>query len=195
MMRWLFLGFCFPLLIVCVFIDGIAKAGDWRFPVSVVYVSNLGDVADIYQENLEAEGFEVIDFEWPIGISFQPYVQYDNGLRVGGGIGPMVFILSEAATFSNIPFNLNGGYTFFPSANTSPYVRAGVTYSIVSGDYVKSKTPGYFGGIGIEFLRQKRVGIGIDVTADTSEIELDKFDGSTEKVNLFGLMISAMVIF
>ncbi|MFQ5901459.1 MAG: hypothetical protein ACE5IH_07885 [Thermodesulfobacteriota bacterium] len=190
------LVFCIVLPIVGLFFSGSAKAADWRFPVGFTYISGIGDIADNYEDNLEAEGYWVISVDAiPIGISFHPYVQFDNGFRVGTGIGPAMLIYGDA-DFFNIPINLNGGYTFFPSANTSPYVRGGIMYHIASGDYVEGTTPGFFGGIGVEFLRNRRVGFGIEIAYDTSEIELEKkVNNTTEDIQPIGLMVNIFAIF
>lgn len=190
------LVFCIQLLMVILFASSYAKAADWRFPVGITYVSGFGDLVDIYEDNLEAEGYFVYSVDyWPVGISFHPYVQFDNGFGVGAGIGPIMFITGDT-DFFDIPINLDVRYTFIPTANTSPYVRVGARTHSASGDYVEGTTPGFFGGIGLEFLRDRRVSTGIEISYDASEIELERVRyNDTENVKPCELMVSVFVIF
>lgn len=195
-MKKTFLVSCILFLLMGLIVSGPSNAADWRFPVGFTYINNFGDVGDIYEENLKAEGYLVNSVESvPIGISFHPYVQFDNGIRIGTGIGPLMLIMGDASFF-NMPINLNGGYTFLPTGNTSPYVRAGVMFNAASGDYVEGTTPGFSGGIGVEFFRNRAVGLGIELSYDTSEIEFEKkANNSTENIKPAGLMFSIMAIF
>ncbi len=195
--------FCIQLLMVILFVSSSAKAADWRFPLILTYVSGLEDVWDIYKNNMEVEGYYVeSEIYSPTGISFHPYAQFDSGFGVGFSIGPLVAIMSNEANFFDIPIGLDFRYIFTPTANSSPYVRAGGRHHSASGDYVEGTTPGFFGGIGIEFLRDRRVNMGIEISYDASEIELEKKEGyyykytsTTEKVQPCGLMLSVFVIF
>lgn len=190
------LVFCIQLLMVILFASGAAKAADWRFPLGLTYVSGFEDVVDICEDNLEAEGYyvETVDY-WPVGISFHPYVQFDNGFGVGASIGPTMIIYGDA-DFFDIPIGLDVRYTFIPTASVSPYVRVGGRNHLASGDYVEGSTPGFFGGIGLEFLRDRRVSIGMEISCDASEVELERVrHNDTENVKPCELMGSVFVIF
>jgi hypothetical protein len=52
----------------------------------------------------------------------------------------------------------------------SPNIRGGFRDDIAGGDYLESKSVGLFGGIGVEFMRTKRVSFGIEVSDDDSKI-------------------------
>ncbi len=165
----------FVLLAAGTVSDMTANAADWRFPVGFTYVNGFGDVVDLHKDNLEEEGFEVeTDFYNPVGISFQPYVQLDNGIRIGTGIGPVLMLVSSEADFFDVPVNLNGGYVFLPKALISPYVRAGISYHIAGGDYVESSKAGFLAAVGVEFFRTKPVGFGFEIGYDSAEIEFEK---------------------
>ncbi len=152
-----------------------AKAAEWRFPVGFSYVSGIGDVVDLYKDNLEAEGYDVdTSWEFPVGISFHPYVEFDSGLGFGGGIRPVMWIYSTEADFFDLPVGLDLRYTLIPRAKASPYVRAGARYHIASGDYVEKSSAGFFGAVGVEIMRNKIAGIGIELSFDSSEIELER---------------------
>lgn len=166
------------LLFLASFFGGHCMAADWRFPVGLSYVSGFSDVVDLYEGNLEAEGY-IVDTTWefPVGVTFQPYAQMENGLRIGFGFGPMAFILSDSSFF-DIPVNVNGGYTFAPSSDFSPYIRLGMAYHLAGGDYIESASPGLLAGIGFEFKRNSPVGFGIEFTYDASEVEFASYEES-----------------
>ena len=193
------LVFCIQLLLVILFVSSSAKGADWRFPLGLTYVSGFKDVMDIYEDNMEAEGYDVYKWAWPVAITFHPYAQFDSGFGIGFGIGPLMIIMGDR-DFFDIPIGLDFRYTFIPTANTSPYIRAGGRYHAASGDYVEGTTPGFFGGFGVEFSRDKRVNMGIEISYDSSEIEIEKkeryrYTSRTEDIQPCGLMVSIFVIF
>lgn len=82
------------------------------------------------------------------------------------------------------------------TASISPYVRVGGRKHLASGDYVEGTTAGFFGGIGLEFLRDRRVGIGMEISYDASEVELERVrHNDTEDVKPCELMVSVFVVF
>ncbi len=166
------------LVVVCV--SGSAEAKGWRFPVGLAYVSGLHDVSDLYEENLKANNYEISDspWEWPVGIVFNPYYEFGSGFRIGTGLGPMAYIVTIGAdenySYFNLPVNANIGFTLFPKSSVAPYIRGGFMYNLASGDYVESSSPGLFGAVGIEFMRNRKVALGIEIAFDTSEVEFEK---------------------
>ncbi|MEW6379704.1 MAG: hypothetical protein AB1611_08845 [bacterium] len=105
-------------------------------------------------------------------VSFHPYVQFDFGLGVGGGIGPIMVIAGDAS-FVNFPLKLDVRYAI-PRISVSPYVRAGLSYHAASGDYVDRSKPGVFAAVGVEFLRTKKVGFGFELSFYQAEIEFER---------------------
>ena len=180
------------------------QAAEWRLPVGIAYISGLGDINDLHNDNLEAEGYTVSSrkFVWPLGITFQPYLQFDNSLGLGLGFGPCMFSLGGKSSFSNIPLGVDARYTLYPSGDTSPYGRVGIRYNIVSGDYVKSSSPSLFGAIGYEFRRNRNLGWGAEIAYDTSKIEFEKYypnptgyDVGKEKIKPYGITLSIFINF
>jgi len=55
---------------------------------------------------------------------------------------------------------------------------------LASGEYVKSSSSGFFGGVGVEFLRKRRVGFGFEISVDTAE-----------NIKPAGVMISVFAVF
>lgn len=180
-----------------------ANAVDFRFQVGASYVNGFNEVADRYESNLEAEGYIVTDItSIPVGIFFSPYIQTDFGLLIGAGLGPAMLIMGDAK-FTDIPMNIYIGSSI-PNANVSPYIKGGLSYHNVSGDYVAGSSRGLYGAIGIEFLRNRKVGFGFEVAVDTAEIELEKYRSTgswsymkagTEKIQPTALMIRAFAVF
>jgi len=152
---------------------GKIMSSDWRFPVNLTYSGGVTNVFDTYKEILESKNYSVSEeMIIPIGVSFQPYVQFDNVLRIGGGIGPLMLVLISDYTYFGIPLKVDAGVTFIPGANVSPYFRGGLAYHLAFGDFVESSTPGLFVAFGMEFLRQKRVSFGAEIGYDFSSVDL-----------------------
>jgi hypothetical protein len=150
-----------------------ADADEWRYPVGISYVSGFGDIADALELNLIAD--EEADTDpgaQPFGLSFQPYLQFDNGMRVGGGIGPFMFAYGNVR-YSDIPININVGYTFNPIANIAPYFRLGLIQHLIVYEDYKSSYPGFFGAVGVELFNNQRVSLGIELSYDTTDIKMD----------------------
>ena len=164
-------------------VSSSANAADWRFPLGLTYAGNFSEVLDLHEDNLKAKGYSVdTSWQWPVGLSFQPYVEFENALGVGAGLGPMMFIVTSGASdgdFFNVPVNLNLRYSFLPKKEISPYVRGGVSYNIASGDYVESSNVGFLGALGVEFSRKRAVGWGLEVGYDSSKIEFKAFRSRT----------------
>ncbi len=183
-----------PLLFI---VSGVSAAGGLRFPVGLVYIGGYKNLVDAYEDNLENEGYDVDVTMIPAGVSFHPYLQFDNGIRAGAGAGPILYIAGDANHFE-LPVNLNMGYTFLPNSNWSPYCRGGLIYHIASGDYVEGGDPGFFGAVGAEIKRFDRIGFGCEIGIDTSEIELeisDRRGRRTKKTATVDWMVSVFVIF
>jgi len=204
-MRKNMLVFCSLFLGIMFFISSSARSADWRFPLGLSYISGFGDISDIHEDNLKVEygGVTKSSDPMPVALTFYPYIQFDNGCGAGVGIGPMMLIIGDT-DFFDLPIKLDFRYTIIPRANISPYVRVGGSYHLASGEYVEGSSPGIFGGVGVEFLRNQAVSIGLEISYDTAEIELEKMQGSsysyyygytTEKIEPCGLMISLFAVF
>lgn len=184
------------LFLACV---GSAEAGDWRFPVGLAYVSGMEDIVDQFEENLEAEGFITESADGlPFGVSIQPYYEMDSGLGVGIGIGPPMWIGGDV-DFFNLPVNFSLRFAFMNQSNTSLYLRAGVSYNMASGDYVEDSNVGFVGAVGIEFMRKRAVGLGIEVGYDNAFIELEDLTtidpNDTEEFEPVGFTASIFAVF
>lgn len=150
-----------------------AMAGDMRFSVGMSYATGLNDVVDYYEDRLEGEGYEVDASAFPLGISHTGHYQLDNGMRLGYGVGP-AFLISGDIDYTELPLQTTLGYTFAPSANTSPYIFAGPTVHLIDGDNVsEDSATGAVIGIGIEFARNSPVSYVLEIAKDTTEVDFE----------------------
>ncbi len=180
---------------------------DWRFPVGLAYASGIPNVLDaIESQNFDLES----EFIIPVGLVFSPYVEFDFGLGVGVTVGPPSFVLIDVDYYDGydswgsdyasyiVPIGADLRYTLLRQGNVSPYVRAGIRYPLVGGDFLKSADPGFYGGVGIEFLRQKRIAFGVEVGYDTTEIEVESEtfpSRPNESVKSAEVMVSIFAVF
>ncbi len=163
----------FTGVLVCLFAVAAHAGENWHFPVGLAYVSGFSDVKDRYEKNVVAEGYGVSSAEGPpIGLMFQPYYQFPSGLGIGVGLGPIMIVMGDRS-FLDVPVSVDARYAFITDGSTSPYIRAGVKKHIANGDYVNSSSIGVFGGAGVEFFRKKRVGMGIELLIDKSNVEFE----------------------
>jgi len=138
--RWFTCSYLIALLVLA---GSLAEAADWRFPVGLTYFSGINKVKNLYDDNVKAKYPEVKDEDFgyavPVGITFNPYVEFENGVGAGLGIGPIQYVgyyieyektengnktsKDDLLTYSNIPVSLDFRYAFMPKSNNSPYVR------------------------------------------------------------------------
>lgn len=161
-------------IFILMFVSSISVyAGEWRFPVGLSYLSGFSDLVDIIEDNKKGEGYDIVTVDYiPVGVSFHPYVELDHGLSAGAGIGPLMIGLGDVS-FLVIPINADLRYFLMPDSSFSPYLRAGLRYDIATGDYIESSGFGFLTGVGVEFFRDKTVGLGVELMYDSTEIELE----------------------
>jgi hypothetical protein len=154
---------------------GTAHAEGWRFGLGPSYVSGIGDVTDLYERNMEFEGYDAdVDMLLPVGVAFAADYHWSSGVRLDVGLGPMFFIAGDVDHFE-APISATVGYTFMPNSEVSPYVRAGLVHHFVSGDYYASTDPGVLAAGGIDFNRASMVKFTFEVALDQSEVEFDTY--------------------
>jgi hypothetical protein len=164
----------------------LAGASEWRFPLYLTYASGFSKVGDLHKDNSNNQSSGFVHYDegtsWPVGLAFQPYFEFDSGLRLGMGLGPFGAVWGATEDFYMLPVNLTVGFTFLPKSPVSPYVKAGVSYPFANGGYVEGKTPGFLGALGVEFLRDRRVHLGLEIAIDTSTIDFTKYTRTTNRV-------------
>jgi len=152
---------------------GSATAGDWKYPLGITYTSSFSDVLDYHEAALGVDA----DFNFPIGVSFHPFFEFEKGHRLEIDVGPigLIFIqtnFSDDKSFISLPIGATYGYVFARDKSVAPYIRAGVSYDIASGDFVDGSSPGAIGAIGLEMARHKRVSFGLEAAYSTATIDL-----------------------
>jgi len=146
---------------------------DSNHALGLTYSSGFGDVVDWHDNNLLVE--DVIDI--PIGLSYRYINNFDSGLRMDVGVGPMSLIVGDIEYY-DIPLQLTLGYNFFKGGGFSPYVRGGVVYHINSGDYVKTSADfGFLGALGAE-MGKSRIKFFAEVAVDTAEATFSTAEGN-----------------
>lgn len=203
-------------LLIALFCLGFAftaQAGQWRVGPGIAFATGISDVTDIYEENYNNTHTTTqvdVQFLLPIGLGVQGTYTWDSGLRVDMGLGPL-FIIRDTGTgdvdsgldYTEVPVNATVGYTFIPSGQVSPYIRAGVSYHFASGDYVQGSSPGLFGAVGLEFMRTRIASVSLEVAFDQSKVEFDRYKRnsfgvvtySTEKIKTYDTVIGLFVKF
>lgn len=145
-----------------------AHALEWR--LGAAYASDVRHVADLYEDNLQVEGFDAeVDLKLPIGVTGGVMYDWASGVRGDLALGPAFFIGGEVDHFE-MPLSATVGYNFMRTADISPYVRAGLVHHFASGDYYSSSSPGLLAAFGLDFER-----FSAEVSLDTSEVEFDAY--------------------
>lgn len=157
--------------IVLMAVSNAAQAVEWR--LGVAYATGLGDVTDLYEENLRLAGFDAnVDLKIPVGVAAGMTYDWESGLRADLGLGP-VFLIGGDIEHFEMPLSITAGYAFRRLSHASPYVRAGVVHHFVSGDLYSSSTPGVFAAAGVDFTH-----FSFEVSIDQSEVEFDSLSCS-----------------
>lgn len=184
----------FLIPVMGLFLIQTATAGEWRIPFGLSYVGGASKFLDQVEDNLESEGYTTDTFIWPVGLTVQPYYEFDFGLGAGFGVGPLVMLAGDAdATL--LPVNACLRYAFMPKAKLTPYLRTGLSYIVASGDYIEGSSPGFVAAVGMEFLRHKRVGVGVEIGYDSSVVEMEDPPDGTTDIKVVGLLVSVQAIF
>jgi len=199
-----------PLYIFFLAFAGNAGAGEFKFGPALTYVSGQSDVVDIYEANIETEFpivFDVDTLEIPIGVQFFGRYEYGNGWRLDGAIGPFAIFLTEDNDFVEdrdhweLPIYGTVGYTIAASNNVAPYVRAGFAYHLVNGDYEVDSSPGFFIAAGVEFMRDRFMSWGFELSLDDSSVDLKTCENSgctvfgVQEVNTYDVMGTIFMLF
>ena len=181
--------------------NAVFASEGWNFALGINYVDGLDELVDRYEENMVNEGYYSVDtVEIPVGLSFTPYYQYENGMQICAGIGPIVWLTGDAEHFE-FPARFGVGYSLFKDADMSPYLRGGLSYHFASGDYVEGSSAGFFGSVGVELAKFDNGGsIGIEFTVDTAEVDVEVIDnsgfgGSTEGIKTTEMFVGVFFNF
>jgi hypothetical protein len=186
---------------------GVEAGGmKFMFPVGLTFADGAYDLSDKLEDSFKANGYRITDdFVWPVGLSFNPRVEFPFGASVGVSLGPPEFLVIERNDHDDFDDDdLNfivpvGGYlqyNFLRDKTVSPYARVGFRYPIAGGDYIKSGSVGPFVAAGVEFYRTKKIGFGIEAGYDWSEVKVSAGPvGGDHTVRSIGFNVSVFVLF
>ena len=186
---------------------GVEAGGvKFMFPIGLTFADGAYDLNDKLEDSFRANGYRITDdFVWPVGLSFNPRVEFPFGASVGAAFGPSQFLVVErndSDDFEDDDFSFIvpvGGYVqynFLRDKTVSPYARVGVRYPITGGDYIKSGSVGPFVAVGVEFCRTKKVGFGIEAGYDWSEVKVSAGPvGGDHTVRSIGFNVSVFALF
>jgi Outer membrane protein beta-barrel domain len=187
-----------------------AHAGEWRVGPGIAGVSGIGDVADLYESNFNNSqniARVEVDVVLPVGLAVQITRTWDSGVRMDLGVGPFFLIHNDSSNsfgddseHTEVATNATVGYTFFPGASASPYLRAGVAYHYADGTYAESSDPGLMAAAGLEFRRTKTAMISLEVAMDKSEVKFERIQRNPTRrdyvsLNTFDTTVSLFVKF
>ncbi len=148
---------------------GASRIADFRFPVGLSFVSGTLDLKDYAEDRTDMDVFA-----FPVALGISPYYQFAHGSQIWLDIGPSQLVMVDGdVDYWGVPVGLSYGFAFLPRSSFSPYARVGFKYPIAGGDWVESSSPGLFGAVGVEFMRKRMVGLGIELGYDGSEVEME----------------------
>ena len=176
-----------------------AAAREWRIPFGVAYVSGATEVFDQLKDNVRTEYSYVESVDGlPFGLTIQPYYEFDNGVGLGFGFGPFIHVFGDVDYFG-VPVNVSFRYAFTPKAPATPYVRVGASMQLVNGDYVEDRSIGAICAVGLELMRDRGVGMGIEAGYDSSSVDFKDLTtadpNDTNEIQPVGFMLSILVVF
>ncbi len=193
------IGLCLPLSVY---------AGHFRFPVGISYGQGIYDASDKVFDLYEKDGYYLDDkYIIPVGLTLSPYYEWDTGIGAGVTLGPTAFIAVQEEYFGDyyydetrfsyiIPIGADLRYTFLRDRTVSPYVKVGFRYPIAGGDNVDSSEIGAYGAVGVEFFRDKAIGMAFEIGYDSSKVTLESPSGTfRDEVTFTGLTITLSAVF
>jgi hypothetical protein len=162
----------------------LAQAGQFFFPVGLSYTYGSQKVTDKLSDFYRSDGFDVDSTPVPIGISLNPFYEWDNGLGVGVSAGPTAFFQVNADIYSGsrhaeinqfsyaVPIGGFVRYTLFRDKTFSPYIRVGARYPLAGGPNLEAFSVGPFGAVGVDIWRSRKVGMSVEVGYDASKVKV-----------------------
>jgi len=129
--------------------------------IGLTYSSGFDDVANWHEDNLYVDRSGI-----GLGISYRYIYEIDSNLRLDVGAG--YFGTWGDIDYSDLPLQVTLGYNFAPGTTFKPYVRGGLSYHLMDGDYVdKEADVGFIGALGVEI--GSRGNFFAEVSIDTAE--------------------------
>lgn len=196
-------GLCLYACILAVgSLTNTSLGGEMRYQINLSYVDGLDDLGDLYEDNWEQErldeGYWYADADivvLPVGLSFHPYYQWDSGLRIGAGIGPIVWVYGDVDHFE-MPLSATAGYALNPSDPVTFYVFGGPSYHVTSGDYVDNSNIGGVVGAGVELIKKDNLVVGVEASYDSASLDIDDIrGGGTKEIATTEFSVGVFILF
>lgn len=138
--------------------------------IGLTHSSGFDDVADWHEDNLSVDRDGL-----GLGISYRYIHEFDSNLRLDLGAG--LFGVYGDVDYTDLPLQVTIGYNFLKGASFKPYVRGGLSYHIMDGDYVEKEADvGFLGALGVEIGSQ--VSFFAEVSIDTAEATFSTAEGN-----------------
>jgi hypothetical protein len=150
-----------------------AGASGFDFRVGLSYISGIQGITDFYEDEFEAASTPISG----VGLQFNTHYNWSHGSRADFTLGPVAVIIGDVEYY-DVPLSFTYGFNFPLSEAIWLYGRAGVAFHIVGGDLDPKADPGVVGYVGMDFLRNKRVGFGFEVGYDSSTVTFTREDFS-----------------
>ena len=190
------------------------ELGDFHFPLGLSFSSGHIEVFDKIDDLYNAAGWHTHDkILVPVGLTFSPYYEFGFGLGLGATIGPTAIYSVHEDTGGGppppghhnddyktsyiVPIGADVRYTFLRRCDISPYLKVGVRYPLTGGDNLGSSEVGPYGAVGVEFFRNRRIGMGVEFGYDASRVKVEGPSGSglNERVTFSGFTGTIFVLF
>ncbi|MDJ0807029.1 MAG: OmpW family outer membrane protein [Gammaproteobacteria bacterium] len=131
--------------------------------IGLAYSNGMNDVSDWHEENLYVDRIGL-----PLGLSYRYIHDFDSDLRLDVGVSWFGTGNDSDLDYSDLPLQFTVGYSFFKDNVFKPYVRGGLSYHIMDGDYVEDEAGlGFLGALGVEIGR--RGNFFAEISIDTAE--------------------------
>lgn len=183
------------LLALPAHVFGSDQGGPWVFSAGYAYYTGFEDIRSTYKKNAIASGARHDVVQWSFGLTLQAHRRVSETLRIGAGIGPIMSLLKDA-DHVQVPASVSVIASFFPAWTHSPFIRAGGSYHITKGDYLRHSRPGVLAGLGIAFFAQKSLHLTVEAAYDGAWVTIERPAESTpKKIRAGALVISISAVF
>jgi hypothetical protein len=163
-----------------------------------MFASGAYDAMDKLEETYPVSD----EFVWPVGLSVNPYYEFNIGVGVRLSVGPSAIPVIDDPWGNREGVSLYCARERFCQLHFSTGQKCfalrlcGVRYPIAGGDYLKFDNIGAFRAVGVEFLGTKKVGFPVEASYDTSTVKIEPGPlGGEKKATFGGIMASLSAVF
>lgn len=174
---------------------GVSRGAPWIFSAGYAYYHGFENVRSTYKKNAVAAGANHDMVQWSFGFTLQAHRRICENLLIGAGIGPVMTLLKDADHIQ-VPASVSVITILLPDWHHTPFVRAGGSYHITKGDYLRHSRPGLLAGLGMAFFAQKSVHLTVEAAYDGSYVSIERpTEPSPRKIRAGVLVLSLSAVF